>query len=226
MLHCTDAFGMTAAQVSHRYRKESDTEHITAIISHPECRLHFTCPCSTLDSEQAPPENIKRLEVLLDQDYGCLRSKDLEEGLHWVESCKQAEMSDVLRVHEWPYVSKIEALCASIPPPAGEVGEEDYSDMDGAIVHLDGDTALSRLSYRAALRAAGAVCEGVDLVLDGKVKNAFCAVRPPGHHAGPSGVVPGPNGSSESHGFCLLNNVSIGAAYAMNVFRKKVMSSC
>ncbi|KXZ48263.1 hypothetical protein GPECTOR_29g41 [Gonium pectorale] len=46
-------------------------------------------------------------------------------------------------------------------------------------------------------------------------RNAFCAVRPPGHHAGPTGVVPSPNDPHGSHGFCLLSNVAIGAAYAM-----------
>jgi hypothetical protein len=57
-----------------------------------------------------------------------------------------------------------------------------------------------------------------------QVRNAFCAVRPPGHHAGPSGLMSGPDAGAgaESHGFCLLNNVSIGAAYAMNVHRSVV----
>ncbi|PNH03353.1 tRNA-dihydrouridine(47) synthase [NAD(P)(+)]-like [Tetrabaena socialis] len=50
-------------------------------------------------------------------------------------------------------------------------------------------------------------------------RNAFCAVRPPGHHAGPTGVVPAPNDPHGSHGFCLLSNVAIGAAYAMSVHR-------
>ena len=53
----------------------------------------------------------------------------------------------------------------------------------------------------------------------GDVKNAFCAIRPPGHHAGPSGVVTSQRDPNGSHGFCLLNNVAIGAAYALNVYR-------
>ncbi len=52
-----------------------------------------------------------------------------------------------------------------------------------------------------------------------QARNAFCAVRPPGHHAGPTGVVTNPNDAAGSHGFCLLSNVAIGAAYAMNVHR-------
>lgn len=56
------------------------------------------------------------------------------------------------------------------------------------------------------------------------MRNAFCAVRPPGHHAGPCGLISGPDAGAgaESHGFCLLNNVSIGAAYAMNVYRETI----
>lgn len=49
--------------------------------------------------------------------------------------------------------------------------------------------------------------------------NAFCAVRPPGHHAGPTGVVTCANDPHGSHGFCLLNNIAIAAAYAVNVYR-------
>ena len=52
-----------------------------------------------------------------------------------------------------------------------------------------------------------------------QVRNAFCAIRPPGHHAGPTGVVACANDPSGSHGFCLLNNIAIAAAYAMNVYR-------
>ena len=69
---------------------------------------------------------------------------------------------------------------------------------------IDGDTILSPGSGEAALRAAGAVCAAVDAVMSGDVRNAFCAVRPPGHHAEPD----------QPMGFCLFNNVAIGAAHA------------
>ncbi len=52
-----------------------------------------------------------------------------------------------------------------------------------------------------------------------QVRNAFCAIRPPGHHAGPTGVVACANDPTGSHGFCLLNNLAIAAAYAMNAHR-------
>ncbi len=69
---------------------------------------------------------------------------------------------------------------------------------------VDADTVLSPGSGEAALRAAGAVCAAVDAVVAGQARNAFCAVRPPGHHAE----------SARAMGFCLFNNVAVGAAHA------------
>ena len=65
-------------------------------------------------------------------------------------------------------------------------------------------TVISRGTGEALLRAAGAVCAAVDAVVSGEATNAFCAVRPPGHHAGPRSAM----------GYCLLNNVAVGAAHA------------
>jgi acetoin utilization deacetylase AcuC-like enzyme len=72
-------------------------------------------------------------------------------------------------------------------------------------VRLDADTAMSPDSLEAALRAAGAVCAAVDAVVAGGAERAFCAVRPPGHHAT----------RNTPMGFCLFNSVSVGAAHAL-----------
>jgi len=74
------------------------------------------------------------------------------------------------------------------------------------------DTAFSAGSLRAARRAAGAVQHAVDCVLVGRNRNAFCAVRPPGHHAGVRGLLDG----GESCGFCIFNNVAAGALHAIS----------
>jgi acetoin utilization deacetylase AcuC-like enzyme len=78
------------------------------------------------------------------------------------------------------------------------------SPSDG-YVRVDADTTMSPDSMEAALRAAGAVCAAVDAVVDGHATRAFCAVRPPGHHAT----------HDTAMGFCLFNNVAVGAAHAM-----------
>lgn len=74
---------------------------------------------------------------------------------------------------------------------------------DQGHVYLDADTPVSPGSYRAALQAVGGTLAAIDAVMDGRVANAFCAVRPPGHHAEPSRAM----------GFCLFNNVAVGARY-------------
>ena len=73
-------------------------------------------------------------------------------------------------------------------------------------------TRVSQGSYTAAVDAAGAVCQAVDDTLSGKCTRAFCAVRPPGHHAGPA----------RGEGFCLFNNVAVGALHALQSGAKRV----
>jgi Deacetylases, including yeast histone deacetylase and acetoin utilization protein len=72
---------------------------------------------------------------------------------------------------------------------------------------LDADTAVSPDSVEAAVRAAGAMAAAVDAVLSGATRHAFCAVRPPGHHAT----------RDQAMGFCLFNNIAVGAAHALAV---------
>jgi len=73
------------------------------------------------------------------------------------------------------------------------------------LINLDGDTAMNKYTLSAALHAAGAAVQAVDLVMAGEVENAFCCIRPPGHHAGRSGA----------SGFCIFNNIAVGAAHAL-----------
>jgi acetoin utilization deacetylase AcuC-like enzyme len=94
----------------------------------------------------------------------------------------------LLRVHDAAYIDTIEAAA----PHAGTV-------------ELDGDTTMNPFTYPAALRAAGAVVMAVDLVMAGKVENAFCNIRPPGHHAE----------KAQAMGFCIFNNIAVGAAHAL-----------
>lgn len=213
---------LTADGSSDESPVSSGDKPTTAVLSHHLCRVHYTCPPSETESPSAPPENIKRLQVLMDEKRGCLRSSDLSPRLHFIENCTPASMGDVLRVHEWGYVRRVQATCEQVQRLSEGIPADMAAEESSGITHLDGDTALSRETFRAAMHAAGSLCQGVDMVLGKKVRNAFCAVRPPGHHAGPLGMVKGEPGGPDSHGFCLLNNISIGAAYALTVHRDTV----
>jgi acetoin utilization deacetylase AcuC-like enzyme len=99
----------------------------------------------------------------------------------------RASLDQLALIHSRAFIERIEATI----PQSGLVG-------------LDADTVVSPHSWEAALRASGAVCSAVDAVMAGAGSNAFCAVRPPGHHAEPERAM----------GFCIFNSVAIGAAHA------------
>jgi acetoin utilization deacetylase AcuC-like enzyme/ankyrin repeat protein len=183
----------------------------TLILAPPACSEHHTAPLLARGAPDPPPENERRLDALLNPTAGALRASEFVPSgrvtLDEEVECA-AELGDVLRCHEWAYVRSLQNAIRGVPDAPGVVGS------------LDGDTAVAAGSWRAALSAAGAVTAAVDAVVRGTARNAFCAVRPPGHHAGPWGpVTEGEPPGSGSHGFCLLNNVAIGAAYAMSVHR-------
>jgi len=104
------------------------------------------------------------------------------------EAAPKASREQLLRVHDGSYIDSLE----SASPHKG-------------IVHLDPDTAMNPHSLAAALHAAGAVVRAADMVIHGDAENAFCNVRPPGHHAC----------RGRAMGFCFFNNVAVGAAHAL-----------
>lgn len=190
-----------------------DPDNNTLLITHELCGLHRTCPPIRRDSStEPPPENVRRLHVLVDKETGILRSGEFDR-CNFENEGRRAALVDILKCHEYSYVEKISQMCSSIP------------DHPMAVAHLDADTTMSRWSFESALRAAGSVCEAVDKVISGDHRNAFCVVRPPGHHAGPRGIVRCENDrDGGSHGFCFLNNVAIGAAYARSMYRNEGIS--
>ena len=126
-------------------------------------------------------------------ELGILRSHDFR-GLHWTNGSGLASIGDVLRVHEWSYVRDLQNACAVLATSGAKDGDttsraggdgmaegallsEGVAAKPEAIGHLDGDTAISGGSFRAALAAAGAVMHAVDRVVAGEV-GAPCQARP------------------------------------------------
>lgn len=140
--------------------------------------------CFEHDPGRFHPESPARLKAVL----SALEAEDFQ--LLDRHEAPKAEIEQVARAHPRPFVEK---LLGSIPQ-SGHAA-------------LDGDTIISPGSGEAALRAAGAVCAAIDLVVSGKARNAFCAVRPPGHHAE----------AQIAMGFCIFNNVAVGAYHARAV---------
>ena len=136
--------------------------------------------CLEHDPGERHPEHPSRLRAVLDA-LGQI------EGLIWSQAPPVSREAIAL-VHD---PDLVEGLLATQP-------------QEGR-AFLDGDTVMSPGSVDAAYRAAGAVCHAVDQVMTGSARRAFCAVRPPGHHAEPNRAM----------GFCLLNNIAIGASHAV-----------
>lgn len=148
----------------------------TAYLTHPMCLRHEAGPTH--------PECPERLTAIDDR----LHAAHLYDFLQHVPHPPPASRDQLLRVHAATYVEHIFAIA----PAQGRV-------------QLDPDTAMNPYSLAAALHAVGAAIEAVEWVMTGKVQNAFCAVRPPGHHAGPA----------SAGGFCIFNNVACAAAHAL-----------
>jgi acetoin utilization deacetylase AcuC-like enzyme len=146
-----------------------------AIYSHPDCARHAM--------DHGHPECPERLEAVARG----LASSVVAANLDW-RIAPEVPEDALLRVHTPEYVGGLEAAT----PRAG-------------LRWLDPDTALGPESLHAARRAAGAAVAATGAVLDGEIRRALCAVRPPGHHAG----------RERAMGFCFFNGVACAAAQAL-----------
>jgi acetoin utilization deacetylase AcuC-like enzyme len=147
----------------------------TALLTHPDCALH--------EMGEGHPESPQRLKSIL---------RALEEsGLAARLVAREAPLARREHLERAHDAEHVETVFASAPARG--------------YAYLDPDTSMNPHSLGAALRAAGAVVEATDMVMNGEVKNAFCAVRPPGHHATPDRPM----------GFCMFNNVAVGALHAL-----------
>lgn len=147
----------------------------TAYITHPLCLKH--------DMGAHHPECPARISAIDDQ---LIASGLLSYLRHY--DAPEATREQLLRVHGAAYVDSVFATA----PTQG-------------LVELDGDTYMNPFTLPAALRAAGAAVLAVDAVMAGEAENAFCNVRPPGHHAE----------RDRAMGFCIFNNIAVAAAHAL-----------
>jgi acetoin utilization deacetylase AcuC-like enzyme len=151
----------------------------TALVTHPDCLKHEMGPHH--------PESPARLAAVIQG----LQETGLFDRLAKVEA-PMASQEAIALAHDPDYVKTI----FEAAPDAG-------------YAYLDPDTSMNPYSLPAARRAAGAVIEGIDRVMEGDVRNAFCAVRPCGHHAT----------YHRAMGFCIFNNVAVGAMHALEAHR-------
>lgn len=141
---------------------------------------------SQFDQHSVPPSHpespLRNLAV-----EAKLRQTGLWQDLH-IDTCTSTDPNNFKLIHTQGYIDQL----YNIAPAKG-------------MIFADRDTPLAHDTLQAAEEAAGSGIQAVDAVLSGKYKNAFCAVRPPGHHAEPNKTI----------GFCFINNIALAAEYAL-----------
>lgn len=153
----------------------------TAFYSHPDCRLH--------DMGEGHPECPARLTAI--DDYLLATGLDV---LLDQRTAPLLDLAEAEHAHTRGYVIGMDDLLSRLA-------------ATGSTRAIDPDTIAGPATHAAVLRAAGAAVAATDAVLDGEVENAFCSIRPPGHHAT----------RDQAMGFCFFNNVAIAARHALDV---------
>jgi len=158
--------------------------HTTGFFTHPDCRRH--------NMGSGHPECPQRLDAIEDR----LLASGVADALDRREA-PRASLADIELAHDRMHVAALRGLELEVAEQIQAGGP--------AHVNIDADTSMNAHTWEAALRAAGAVLAATDAVIGGEMENAFCSVRPPGHHAC----------RDHAMGFCFLNNVAIAARYAL-----------
>ncbi len=156
----------------------------TGYFSHRECWKHEMGP--------GHPECPQRLDAIEDR----LLISGVSDALDR-RAAPVAPLADIARAHDAAYLQGLRERCEQLEQ-ARLIGGAPYA-------QIDPDTAINACTWSAALHAAGAGIAATDAVLAGELENAFCSVRPPGHHAT----------RSQAMGFCFFNNVAIAALHAL-----------
>ena len=158
--------------------------HTTGYFTHNDCRKH--------EMGAGHPECPERLDAIDDR----LLITGVGDALDRREA-PLAALGDIELAHDRMLIAAIRGL--------GDQLADDIRAGGPAHVQIDPDTSMNVHTWNAALRAAGAAIAATDSVIAGEMENAFCAVRPPGHHAE----------HAKAMGFCFFNNIAIAAKYAL-----------
>lgn len=156
----------------------------TGYFTHRDCSKHEMGP--------GHPECPERLDAIADH----LLVTGVADVLAHYEA-PEAALADIERAHDHGHVAALRGMSERLRQEQ-QAGGPDYA-------RIDPDTALNAHTWQAALRAAGAALAATDAVIAGEIDNAFCAVRPPGHHAC----------RDKAMGFCFFNNIAVAARHAM-----------
>lgn len=156
----------------------------TGYFTHPDCRRH--------DMGRGHPECPERLDAIEDR----LLASGVGDALDRREA-PLAGTADIELAHDRMHVAALRGLADELRDQVEAGGSE--------LIAIDPDTAMNGHSWNAMLRAVGAALAATDAVMAGELENAFCAVRPPGHHAT----------RTRAMGFCFFNNVAVAARYAL-----------
>ena len=157
----------------------------TGYYFHNDCKLH--------NMGEGHPEAPERLDAIEDR----LLITGVADALERRQP-NPANLAEIKLAHRRIHIAAMRGMSEWLE-------EDDVAAGTTQHFSLDTDTSMNSKTYRAALLAAGAAVEAVDAVLAGELENAFCAVRPPGHHAC----------GDKAMGFCFFNNVAIAAKYAV-----------
>ena len=158
--------------------------HKTGFFSHPDCRKH--------DMGRGHPECPERLDAI--QDW--LLATGVMDALERHDA-PLAALAPIELAHSEAHVSLVNELNRRL--------QDSIASGGARLAQIDPDTAMSAGSFNAILRGVGAALAATDAVMAGELENAFCATRPPGHHAC----------RDKAMGFCVFNNVAIAAKYAL-----------
>ena len=173
-----------------------------------------------------------------DRGSGC-------ENIIYFKSERKSTLNDILKCHDIDYITKLKDLCKTMQDsnehnnrhnkyknssinsnlncintnPAFKIPNKHYEKLF-TYQKFDNDTYINEYSYENIYNTTGCVFDAIDLVMKGTTRNAFALIRPPGHHAGYFGPVENP--FMNSTGFCIVNNVAIGAAYAKYKYKNNI----